>query len=140
MTLLRFIVPRALLAVAVLAAAFGCGRRVTVVPVEGQVLLDGRPLAGGSIMLQPTAGPAARGRLDAEGRFRMGTYRPGDGVIPGLAAVRVASFEETTAGPDEEPARGRSRIPERYNDFLTSRVTVEVVAGMGPVTIELTSP
>jgi autotransporter-associated beta strand protein len=55
------------------------------------------------------------------------------------AVVRVVGFEETTTSPDEEPTFGRSRIPERYNDFYTSGVTVEVVAGMGPVTIELTS-
>lgn len=90
-------------------------------------------------MLQPAAGPAARGRIDTEGQFKVGTYRPGDGVIPGPAVVRVVSFEETATSPDEEPTFGRSRIPERYNDFLTSGIVVDVVAGMGPVTIELTS-
>lgn len=118
----------------------GCGRRVELVPVEGQVTLDGRPLSAGSIMLQPVAGPAARGRIDGEGRFRMGTYRRGDGVIAGRAAVRVASFENSAStAPGAEPTLGKSLLPERYADFGTSGITVEVTRGMGPVTVELSS-
>ena len=121
----------------------GCGRRVELVPLQGQVMLDGRPLTGGSIMLQPPAGPAARGRIDGAGKFRLGTYRPGDGVIPGRAAVRVAWFDKSSGGNgggDEEITPGTSRIPERYTDFCTSGITVDVVAGMSPVMIELSTP
>lgn len=122
------------------ALAVGCGRRVELVPVEGRVILDGRPLAAGSIMLQPAAGPAARGRLDTDGRFRMGTYRQGDGVIPGPAAVRVASFEKPAAPGDAESVLGKSRVPDRYTNFQTSGLTVQVARGMAAVTVELSSP
>lgn len=120
-----------------------CGRRIELVPVQGQVTLDGRPLTGGSIMLQPPAGPAARGRIDGAGQFRLGTYRPADGVIPGRAAVRVAWFEKSSAdegNSDAETAPGESLIPERYSDFSMSGITVDVVAGMSPVMIELSTP
>lgn len=129
----------AYLSMALLIAAAGCGRRVVLVPVEGQVMLDGQPLGGNAaIMMQPAAGPAARGRIDAEGRFRMGTFRPGDGVPPGKVAVRVASSTQPSTDSEDVPLLG-SRIPEKYGDCQSSGITLDVTSGMGPVTIELSS-
>ena len=54
---------------ACLISATGCGRRPTLAPVSGRVTLDGRPLAFGSVMIQPTGGPAARGRIERRRRI-----------------------------------------------------------------------
>lgn len=122
-----------------LAAVGGCGPRATLVPVRGRVVVDGKPLANGSVMFQPTVGPAARGQIGADGGFELGTYRDGDGVRPGQATVRVTSVVQVDVAPDQERPPGKSIIPLRYADFGTSGITVDVAAGMQPVTIELSS-
>lgn len=126
-------------ALLLLIALGGCGPGVKLVPVRGRVLVDGKPLSSGSVMLQPKAGPAARGQIGADGAFELGTYQPGDGVRPGLAAVRVTSVASVQATPDQEQPPGKSLIPQRYADFATSGLTVDVAAGMQPVDIELSS-
>lgn len=117
----------------------GCGPRVTMVPVRGRVTVDGKPLGAGSVMFQPQAGPAARGQINADGSFELGTHHPGDGVRAGPAAVRVTSVAAVKAVAGEEAPSGRSMIPMRYADFTTSGITVTVTPGMEPVEIELSS-
>ena len=132
----------AVLLVACLVCAAGCGRRPTLVPVSGRVTLDGKPLEFGSVMIQPTGGPAARGTIRPDGGFTVGTFAPGDGAIVGPATVRVACYEQQRPGappPQGELALGKSLIPEKYTQFETSGLTATVAAGMGPLAIDLTS-
>ena len=120
----------------------GCGRRPTLVAVSGRVTLDGKPLAFGSVMIQPTGGPAARGTIRPDGGFTVGTFATGDGAIVGPATVRVACYEQQRPGappPQGELALGKSLIPEKYTQFETSGLTATVAAGMGPLEIELKS-
>jgi hypothetical protein len=116
--------------------AAGCGRRVTLVPAEGRVTLDGKPLEFGAVMVQPAAGPAAQARINADGTFRLGTFKPEDGAIPGSATVRIMCRKDITQ-PGGEMAFGPSLIPERYNRFDTSGLAVEIKAGMQPLEIPL---
>lgn len=99
-------------------------------------MFDGKPLEIGAIMVQPQAGPAAQARIQSDGRFSLGTFVPGDGAIPGRAAVRIVCREELTT-PGEERAFGRSMIPERYSRFESSGVSVDIRPGMESVLIEL---
>ena len=122
--------------VAACLLAVGCGRRVALVPAEGRVTLDGKPLEFGAIMVQPTAGPAAQGKINSDGTFRLGTFKPDDGAIPGQATVRVNCRKDVTQ-PGGERAYGPSLIPDRYGRFDTSGLTVEIKAGMKPLTIDL---
>lgn len=127
---------------ACLACDMGCGRRPTLVPVSGRVTLDGKPLEFGSVMIQPAAGPAARGAIGSGGSFTVGTFAPGDGAIVGQATIRVACYEQQRPGappPQGELALGKSLIPEKYTQFETSGLTATVVAGMAPLQIDLTS-
>ena len=66
-------------AVAVCLLVAGCGRRVALVPAEGRVTLDGKPVEFGAVMVQPAAGPAAQGKINSDGTFRLGTFKPDDG-------------------------------------------------------------
>ena len=116
----------------------GCARRVSLVPVEGRVTLDGRPLETGAVMVQPKAGPAAQAKIAADGTFRLGTFKPDDGAIPGAATVRVICRKALTQ-PGVETAYGPSVIPEKYTQFDTSGISVEIKAGMPPLEIPLTS-
>jgi hypothetical protein len=130
------------LAVACLLVLSGCGQRPALVPVSGRVTLDGKPLKFGSVMIQPAAGPAARGTIQADGSFTVGTFKPGDGAIVGPATVRVACYEQQRPGapaPQGELALGKSLIPEKYTQFETSGITASVAAGMAPLEIGLSS-
>lgn len=119
--------------------AAGCGRRITLVPAEGRVTLDGKPVEFGAVMVQPAAGPAAQGKINGDGTFRLGTFKPDDGAIPGKATVRVMCRKDVTQ-PGGEKAYGPSLIPDRYTRFDTSGLTVEIKAGMKPLEISLSRP
>lgn len=122
--------------VAMCLVAAGCGRRITLVPAEGRVTIDGKPLEFGAVMVQPTAGPAAQGKINGDGSFRLGTFKPDDGAIPGPATVRVMCRKDITQ-PGGERAYGPSLIPDRYTRFDTSGLTVEIKTGMQPLEIPL---
>ena len=119
-------------------AAGACNRGPTLVPAAGRVTLNGKPLENGAIMVQPTAGPAAQAKINPDGTFQLGTFKPGDGAIVGTAAVRVFCRKDITP-PGGEQAWGPSLIPDRYNRFDTSGLTVEIKVGMSPLEISLSS-
>jgi hypothetical protein len=114
----------------------GCNRGPTLVPASGRVTFNGKPLETGAIMVQPVAGPAAQAKIGPDGTFQLSTFKPGDGAIVGTATVRVFCRKDITP-PGGEQAWGPSLIPERYNRFDTSGVTVEIKAGMPPLEISL---
>lgn len=114
----------------------GCRRGPTLVPAEGRVVFEGKPLTTGAIMVQPEAGPAAQAKIQPDGSFRLGTYLPGDGAIPGTATVRIICRQDLTQ-PGEERAYGRSLIPEKYGQFESSGLTVEIKTGMEPLLIDI---
>ncbi|MFM7184409.1 MAG: hypothetical protein ACKO4Z_06515 [Planctomycetota bacterium] len=118
--------------------ASGCGRQVPMTPVEGRVTLDGKPLQLGAVMVQPKAGPAAQAKINPDGTFRLGTFKPDDGAIVGPATVRVICRKDITP-PGGERAYGPSLIPEKYSRFETSGIAVEIKPGMPALDISLTT-
>jgi hypothetical protein len=70
----------------------GCGGKRTY-QVAGKVTFkDGTPLNGGQVVFEPVDKDAkigARGQIQADGTFRMGTYRDDDGVSEGKHKVLV---------------------------------------------------
>ena len=88
--------------------------------------------------MRPVAGPAAQAKIGPDGTFTLGTFKPGDGAILGPAAVRVFCRKDITP-PGGEQAWGTRPIPDRYNRFDTSGLTVEIKAGMPPLEISLSS-
>lgn len=119
----------------------GCGRRVSLVPAEGHVTLDGSPVAGASVLVQPEAGPAARGVTDGDGRFALSTYGERDGAIPGPAVVSISRYERVAqAAADEgEPPLGKNLLPARYADPATSGLRAVIEPGMAPLEFPLSS-
>src|SRR5437879_5545336 len=82
--------PSLTLRVCVLVTLAGCGAQRTT-PVEGVVLLDGKPLAGASIQFVPQEkGRDATGETDKNGHFVMSTFQPRDGVLPGNYKVVIS--------------------------------------------------
>ena len=64
--------------------------RPAVVPVEGQVYYRDQPVAGARVtFLNADAPRAATGETDQAGHFRLSTFEPNDGAVPGTHAVTV---------------------------------------------------
>jgi hypothetical protein len=118
---------------AVIAAALaGCGDgRPTRVPVSGMVLIDGKPLAYGSIMfINDTTRPAGSG-IDADGRFTLSCYEAADGAIKGKHRVKI-----TAAQPYGENAV-RWLAPKKYANEKTSGLEAEVTEATNEMTFKL---
>ncbi|MAT70239.1 MAG: hypothetical protein CMJ58_12035 [Planctomycetaceae bacterium] len=106
-----------------LAAAAGC-QESDYVPVSGEVLYQGEPLAAGVIMFQPANGPPARGTI-VDGKFALENPAGEPGARIGPNKVRIAS-RAAPAGGEGEMALGRSLIPEHYGHFESSGLTADV--------------
>lgn len=121
--------------------SLGCGRRVTLIPVTGRVTFDGSPVAGASVLVQPPAGPAARGMTDGDGRFVLGTYGERDGVILGPAAVSISCYERATQADADagEPPLGKNLLPDKYANTSTSGLRAVIEPGVEPLDFQLSS-
>ncbi len=132
---------KACLAISLAAPFFlsvGCGRGgPPVVPVSGQVLIDGEPLATGIpgfIQVVPTSGRPASGTIDPQtGRFSLSTVEPGDGCIQGTHKVVV--IMQQMVGQESE-----SLVPVRYTELEMTDLSVTIDGPTDSLTIELTGP
>jgi hypothetical protein len=124
---------------AVLVGLTGCGNDKQMVPVTGRVTYGGGewPQAG-SIGFSPTsstdgvlarAGSAGFGK---DGKFTVGSYKPGDGLLPGIYRVKVSSVDSSdfTKSPEELDI-----VPK---DFKVDDLVVE--AGMDPIVLNFDVP
>lgn len=138
---------------AVTLALLGCGdssNKVELpktVPVTGTIKLDGKPLAGATVIFVPksgTAGIECTGATDAEGRYTLKQLRGGDGAPPGTYSVVVSAL----VGPDGKPlnlppdtppadAGAVESLPPRYSSMTDSVLTATVPAEGGDFPFEL---
>lgn len=93
------------------ALTVGCGKTAVV---KGRVTLDGHPVAGATVLFVPEDGNAGRpasGMTDDDGNFRLTTYRPDDGAVPGTYRIVVS---KTKAFPEPDPKHtGKQRALDR---------------------------
>src|SRR5262245_17715200 len=127
------------------AAAGGCSakpyqeHRPKVVPVSGMVRYNGKPLDGARVTFSNTAaGISANGLTDAQGKFTLTTFEPGDGAAPGHYQITVTKAVETghptakTAPPifrSGGAPRPRWLIPPKYGNLATSNLAADVADG-----------
>jgi|694.fasta_scaffold15878_7 hypothetical protein len=134
---------RGVLAIVAMAAlmAAGCSPRRELLPVQGRVLLDGEPLAFGSVSFQSASGQPATAILGPDGSFTMAVFGEGPGAVPGPNRILVTCYEgqrQAAADRDREPSLGRLLIPERYTSYETSGLVIDVQRGMEmPVVLNL---
>lgn len=122
----------ALVALCALAGCGGAPDRVPVYPAGGSLAHDGKPAVGAIVILHP-ADPASapikpRGKVKADGTYRLTTYDTGDGAPAGAYAVTVYWPRPPAPGqPDNDD--GPDRLGGRHlrPDQPVARVTV--VAG-----------
>jgi hypothetical protein len=113
--------------------AAGCSRssHEPVYPVHGQVLLNGKPLPQAIVTFHQQSGadkalPSAQ--TDADGRFILTSYQPGDGAPEGEYAISLVCFRtrEIRKGDDDT---ARNIVPARYANAATSKLTAKIVPG-----------
>jgi hypothetical protein len=124
----------------------GCGSKpappTDLVPVEGQLLLDGKPLTGAAITLLPqdAAGKASAGTSDTSGNFRLSALSGDFGAKPGkykvLVIGRPTGGYAPPPGPDEVPLS--AIVPARYGLPEATPLHIEVPPP-GPLVLRLTS-
>lgn len=101
-------------------------------PVSGQVLIDGKPLAKGTVRFVPQGARPSSGSLDESGHFRLTCYDGGDGAVLGKHRVQVTASE----------ILGGEKVvwhaPRKYADFRASGLEYDVTDSTDAVVIELT--
>jgi len=104
----------------------------------GTVLVDGRPMEGVKVQFERSSagdGPScvAFGYTDSRGRFRLRTFRDGDGAVAGdhVVLIERITFEPLSKPTNAEvtPTREVSHLPERFRSPRTSGLTATVVPG-----------
>jgi hypothetical protein len=111
----------------------GCKGQRKLVPISGQVKIDGKPLEMGKVTVWVKDSRAAQGYIDKDGRFSLMTYVSGDGCLVGEHEVTVASMRTTNSGENVEYF-----IPQRYGDPKLSNLKINVDQPNDNWEIELT--
>lgn len=154
-------------AVALLAAVvvyrgwFGGPQRPRTVPVSGTIRYRGNPVGDADVaFITPGNSRYAIGVTDAQGRFTLGTFVPGDGALVGVHRVTVATSRGLPPVPVEGPLpqtkeeieatmkwieaheaavkAGRTGVPIRYGRGDTTPLEVTVGSEGGTFDLELT--
>jgi hypothetical protein len=96
-----------------LFGASGCGGE-TLFPVSGTVTYkDGKPVTAGLVIFEPVSQKiSARGEIQADGSFQLGTHRDNDGALEGEYKVLIAPPPQP-----EEGKRRRSPIHPKYRNL-----------------------
>ncbi len=115
----------------------GCGSGTSekldkTYPVSGVVKYKGQPVAGATVVFNFSGAKphTAMGQTDAEGRYKLGTYQPGDGAVEGPQAVTITKEEVVEADPKTGIVpKPKHLLPVKYTDVGTSPLTATVNAG-----------
>jgi hypothetical protein len=106
---------------------------VDVVPVAGQVLVDGEPLSSGIINFVPPEGRGSTGVIDPQGRFTLTCLDGRDGAVLGLHGIEIVP-----EGPP--PADGDQwKLPRSFANWQTSGVTQEITGRVTDLKIDITT-
>jgi hypothetical protein len=111
---------------------FGCSNsgQLETAPVSGRVLLDGKPLTFGVVTFVPSLGRAAKGDVQADGSFRLGTYKGDDGAIIGKHKASVIAIRPSASGGSSaERTDSVFVLPSSYAIPEESGFEFEVKAG-----------
>lgn len=115
----------------------GCGGdppadlpKVELIPVNGVIQVDGKPISGARIALHSSAGGTdaivnPNGISDSEGKFQLTTYSVNDGAPAGVWNVTVSWAEVLNPGASD-PEYGKEKLPQRYQAPASSGLSVEV--------------
>jgi hypothetical protein len=119
---------------AVLLSLAGCGGP-RLYPVHGKVTwedgAEARELAGGLVICESADGRVgARGDIEKDGSFRLCTYKPEDGLLPGK--YRVAVVEYSPREPPPPPI-----IDRTFSSVEGSGLEINVEPKTNEVTLQV---
>jgi hypothetical protein len=106
------------------------------VPAGGTVTFRGEPVAEATVVFVTQRDGRfynAIARTDSAGRFKLQTFRPQDGAVPGSHTVKIEKIT-TTEKPADLPLEAgftpveTSHLPKKYRSPETSGLTAEVTA------------
>ena len=120
--------------------ATGCAKqefqnvRQPTQPVQGQVILDGKPVPNATIVFKPVEASKFKWReqpqakSDQDGRFTVFTYAANDGAPAGDYRVGIAVVAAAEDEGSDQVRRDKSAVksPARYGDAETSGLTAKV--------------
>ena len=106
---------------------------------SGTVLLDGKPVAGAIITFQPIDGVNGKpgsALTDSNGYFEAQTFDPGDGLTEGTHRVAIkktqmidrATGKVVTEVTTDAPLKEDYLVPQKYSDFSSSKIDVNIQA------------
>lgn len=114
----------------------GSGSSLDLIPIRGEVVYRGKPLADGQVVYLPVetgVGRQATGQILEDGTFQMSTKEANDGVVKGDYKISIYAYEPHPGEPatrEEHEAlaqKGELKrgfvIPARYADAATSGLT-----------------
>ena len=121
---------------------------MVMVPADGTVTVDGKPLVKAVVTFLPPSGPAVGiGETDEQGHFRLSALGR-DGVPPGKYRVAVSYLVSAEGVPQGTSARdslvqgpgmlsAKEQLPAEYSDLGRSRLSAEVKPEGGPFNFEI---
>ncbi len=115
----------------------GCGSsRLPMIPVQGKVTHQGKPLTFGAVIVQPDIGPPAIGAIQSDGSFRLATEGR-EGVVVGKHKVAITCYDTEAPGraPDPKGRLGKLLIPSKYIHTQTSGLVVDVKPDTGIIEV-----
>ncbi len=126
----------------------GCGSsQPATVSVSGRITYAGKPVSTGQIMFQPEQGQPAMGEIDADGRYTLSTFKPGDGAVLGKHCVTIEAKRESGGSAPksrrEELSAGyrppvvQRLVPEKYAYPETTTLTAEVTSDTKTIDFDL---
>lgn len=121
----------AILVSCVLTSGCSDDGRPKVVPISGQVLIDGKPLTHGFIRIVPADARPASGEIGTDGRFTLKTFEDDDGAVTGVHLVAIMAVEYLSESDI------RWHAPEEYSQHETSGLTVDIEGPTDSLIIEL---
>jgi hypothetical protein len=110
----------------------GCGNSEQLVPVKGQVLIDGQVLKKGAVRFLSPNKKSASGQINDQGEFQLTTNQLNDGCFVGDYQIEVIAYEPVGA------ASQRWLVPKEYNSNLTSGLKQTISGPMTDLKVELT--
>lgn len=139
------------LGLAVCLSLAGCGGGVadkpTVGKVSGVVTLEGKPVAGATIVFNPdnarsTTGPTSSAITGPDGKYTLMAPGGEEGAVVGFHKVTVScppppgESSSNSGTPAAAPTTPCS-VPEKFSTLATTDVTKEVMAGKNEFAIDL---
>jgi hypothetical protein len=139
--------------VALGACTAGCGSGASIsglVPVTGNVTLDGKPLAGAQVLFVPSGegGRISAGTTDQSGNYQLVTNTD-KGAMPGMYKVAVTYLAKPDGSPVVATEEGMDLtqleasgqvmqiLPPKYSDQQQTELKYEVKSGKNEYDIEM---